>query len=225
MKLFTSTLLLASISSLASASFVKSRQATSPSFFTIIAARSGSPIHQQSIHASSRAFWIGKRTETYCSPQVDAEAACPPGTETVLALSENSASLVSNPSPSQNQDANPSTHFPLLQDVSVPGGQQIYVQRTGALGFTQAHSAETPSESTFQGFTLTPGSPFASLGLSTGFLACPADASGAGPYQIFAAVKGLKDEDTPGGSVRDCIAFDALAVEYTGEGSGAWQYT
>lgn len=95
MKSSTAALLLASISSLASGSPVKSRQATNPAFFTITAAHSGSPIHQQSVHASGRAFWIGKPTETYCPPQVDAEAACPPGTETVLALGENSASLVS----------------------------------------------------------------------------------------------------------------------------------
>ncbi|MCJ1426358.1 hypothetical protein MMC29_004261 [Sticta canariensis] len=206
MKPSSAALLLASISSLASASPVKSRQATDSSFFTITAARSGSPIHQQSVHASGRAFWIGKPTETYCPPQVDAEAACPPGTETVLALGESAASL----------------------DVAVPGGQQIYVEPTGALGFTQAHSVNYPPGSTFEGFTLTPGSPFGSLGFSglgaTGFLACPADGSGAGPYKVFADVEGLKDGNTPGGSVQACIGFDALAVEYTGSGSAAWQY-
>ncbi|MCJ1461424.1 hypothetical protein MMC07_000021 [Pseudocyphellaria aurata] len=206
MKLSSAALLLAFISSPAAASPVKSRQATNPSFFTITAARSGSAIHQQSVHASSRAFWIGKPTETYCPPQVDAEAACPPGTETVLAAGDTAASL----------------------DVSVPGGQQIYVESTGALGFTQAHSAEYPPGSILQGFTLTPGSPSRSLSFSglgaTGFLACPANASGAGPYKVFANVRGLKDGNTPGGSVQACIGFDALAVEYADERGAAWQY-
>lgn len=94
MKPSSAAILLASISSLASASPVKSRQATDPSFFTITAAHSGSPIHLQSVHASNRAFWIGKPTATYCPPQVDAEAACPPGTETVLGLGGITASLV-----------------------------------------------------------------------------------------------------------------------------------
>lgn len=95
MKSSSAALLLASISSLASASPLKSRQDTNPSFFTITAAHSGSPIHLQSVHASSQSFWIGKPAETYCPPRVDAEAACPPGTETVLGLGENTASLVS----------------------------------------------------------------------------------------------------------------------------------
>lgn len=98
MKLSSAALLLAFVSSPAAASPVKSRQATNPSFFTITAARSGSAIHQQSVHASNRAFWIGKPTETYCPPQVDAEAACPPGTETVLAFGDTAASLVSSDS-------------------------------------------------------------------------------------------------------------------------------
>lgn len=96
MKSFTATIFLASISSLASASIVKSRQTTDSSVFTVIAAHSGSPIHLQTVQASNRAFWIDKNTETYCPPQVDAEGSCPPGTETVLLVGGTTASLVSN---------------------------------------------------------------------------------------------------------------------------------
>lgn len=118
------------------------------------------------------------------------------------------------------------------QDVTVPGGQRVYVTPTGELGFTQAHSASIPPGSALDGFTLssTPvNGRFASLGFSklgaTGFLACPAGPSCTGPYQVFADVSALKDSDVPGGKLSDCIGFDALAVEYTGSGSAAWQYT
>ena len=109
----------------------------------------------------------------------------------------------------------------------MPGGQQVYVEPTGALGFTQAHSSSYPSGSVFEGFSVNPGPSFGSLGFSglgaTGFLACPADASGSPPYKIFADVEGLTDEDTPGGSVQACIGFDALTTDYT-DGSAAWEY-
>lgn len=118
------------------------------------------------------------------------------------------------------------------QDVSVPGGQRVYVAPTGELGFTQAHSASIPSGSAQDGFTLssTPvNGQLASLGFSelgaTGFLACPAGPNGTAPFQVFADVSALKDADVPGGSVSACIGFDALVGEYTESGSAAWQYT
>lgn len=118
------------------------------------------------------------------------------------------------------------------QDDTVPGGQRVYVTPTGELGFTQAHSASIPPGSVQDGFTLssTPvNGQLASLGFSelgaTGFLACPAGPDGTAPFQVFADVSALKDADVPGGRVSACIGFDALAVEYTGSGSAAWQYT
>ena len=118
------------------------------------------------------------------------------------------------------------------QDVSVPGGQLVYVTPTGELGFTQAHSASIPPGSALDGFTLssTPvNSQLASLSFSnlgaTGFLACPAGPNNTAPFKVFADVSALKDADVPGGSVSACIGFDALVGEYTESGSAAWQYT
>lgn len=117
------------------------------------------------------------------------------------------------------------------QDVSVPGGQRVYVAPTGELGFTQAHSASISPGSAQDGFTLssTPvNGQLASLGFSklgaTGFLACPAGPNGTAPFKIFADVSALKDADVPGGSISACIGFDALVGEYTESGSAAWQY-
>lgn len=137
MKSSTAALLLASIGSLTSASPVKSRQTTEPSAFTIIAARSGSPIHLQTVQASDRAFWIGKETTTYCPPEVDAEGSCPPGTQTVFEGGESTLSLVSHIFPScrtprpclffhilvlrlasQERTTKPSTHFALFSRMS-----------------------------------------------------------------------------------------------------------
>ncbi len=103
----------------------------------------------------------------------------------------------------------------------------VYVASNGRLGFTQAHSSIVPVGAALSPFTLTPGSSFGSFGFSglgaTGFLACPTK-NGTAPWQIFANVKGLKDKDVPGGCVKDCLGFDALAPNYTASGPAAWQY-
>ena len=63
--------------------------------FTLIAARSGSPIHLQSINANNGNFWIGKPTLSYCIPQVP-KSDCPPGSATGLIVgNDGGASLVS----------------------------------------------------------------------------------------------------------------------------------
>jgi hypothetical protein len=95
----------------------------------------------------------------------------------------------------------------------------IYVETSGALGFTQAHSAGIPTGAVVATFIVTPGASFGTLGFSglgaTGFVACPS-ANGTAPYQIFANVAG--------GNFDSCLGFDALTTDFTG-GVGAWQYT
>lgn len=119
MKSSTAALLLASIGSLTSASPVKSRQTTEPSAFTIVAARSESPIHLQTVQASGQAFWIGKETTTYCPPEVDAEGNCPPGTHTVFEGGESTLSLVSHIFPScRNPRPCPFFHILVLRLAS-----------------------------------------------------------------------------------------------------------
>lgn len=175
--------------------------------FSVIAARSGSPIHLQSVNANGQAFWIGKTTASYCpTPPVPASS-CPAGTVTAFGIFE------------QGQGAS--------LDTAVPGGQQVYVQATGELGFTQAHSALVPAGAYRVGFSATaPGANglgdfgFSIAGKAAGWLACPAT-KGAFPYQIFADVPGLK---VPSGNVDDCYGFDALTSNFAG-GAAAWQYT
>ena len=51
--------------------------------FTVIAARSGSPIHLQEMTASGLSFWLGGQTSSYCPGDIVPN--CPPGDRTVFA--------------------------------------------------------------------------------------------------------------------------------------------
>ena len=110
------------------------------------------------------------------------------------------------------------------QDVEVPGGQLMYVEPGGAVGYTQAHSAFIPPGSDTTGFTLTRAGrdharwSFEGFG-ARGFMGCPsADRSF---YQVFAA---MENATVPTGNVHDCLKFRAIATAFTG-GFAAWQYT
>ena len=193
---FTPALL--SILPLALAAPLAERQ-TSSSAFGVIAARSTSPIHLQSVQANGRAFWIQKETTTYCpSPTVDCSGF------------ENSTTIFAV----QNGGTTASLY------TSVPGGQQVYVEKCGALGFTGAHSAAIPEGAYVEGFSYTPNAQDATQpgsfsfhgGGATGFLACPED----GAYRVYAdTVDAVLDSA--------CLGFSALTGSWTG--SSAWQYT
>ncbi|KAI4194536.1 MAG: hypothetical protein LQ350_007713 [Teloschistes chrysophthalmus] len=168
-----------------------------PVKFGAIAARSASPIHLQSINANGGAFWIGKNTTTYCplANQTD----CPPGKDTVFAVGNGGLGGAG------------------LNTV-VPGGQQVYVAPTGALSFTTAHSAYIPPGSALETFNATLGTEGGPLGQFTfsglganGFIACPVS-KGKGPYQVFANVKNMKDQDVPSKCKQDCLPFGALTA-------------
>ncbi|CAK37103.1 hypothetical protein CBS63078_8164 [Aspergillus niger] len=160
--------------------------ATTPSTFGIMSARSGSPIHLLPLNANSGGFYLGGNTSSYCP----ISSGCPAGTETVFA-GDGSA-----------------------LDVEVPGGQQVYVAPSGALTFTVPHSAYIPAGSSTGPFKYTPGKPFGSWTFTgagaTGFMACPDQGN---KWQVFAATK---NATVPSGNVADCLGFDALAVATNG---------
>ncbi|KAL2054645.1 hypothetical protein ABVK25_004948 [Lepraria finkii] len=180
-----------------------SRQVSAP--FTIIAARSGSPIHLQSINANNGSFWIGKPTLSYCIPEVP-PGDCPPGTTTALLAGDGGASM----------------------DADVPGGQDVYISATNAaLSFTEPHTegGENGTTTNFSYTNSTDGGPgeFSFTGLNaTGFVACPS-LNGTAPWQIFAALPNLGNKDVPGGNVSACLGFDALGDTYE-NGTAAYQY-
>jgi len=104
--------------------------------------------------------------------------------------------------------------------VEVPGGQQIYVDPSGALSFTQAHSASIPPGSAIGGLVYEPGNPWSHYTFNgwgaSGFMACPTD----NRWQVFAA---MQNATVPSGNVGDCLGFSAMALTYKGP-VPAWQY-
>ncbi|KAL4948971.1 hypothetical protein BDW69DRAFT_84457 [Aspergillus filifer] len=171
-------------------------QAEQPAAFTVMAARSASPIHFLQMNAAGQSFWLGGETSSYCPLQ----SGCPPGNQTVLAGNGGSLSVV------------------------VPGGQQIYVAPSGALKFTQAHSNNIPPGSSLGPFEYEAGAEGSAFGYysytgwgTDGFMACPTDD---GRWQVFGA---LQNATVPSGDVADCLGFSALAVPTNNTGA-AWQY-
>ncbi|PWY86921.1 hypothetical protein BO70DRAFT_360648 [Aspergillus heteromorphus CBS 117.55] len=164
--------------------------------FGVMSARSGSPIHLLPLNAAGSAFYLGGETESYC-PFGNSSALCPPGTETVFAGSGSGLS------------------------VEVPGGQEVYVNPSGALSFTVPHSAYIPAGSSLGPFVYTPGTEFGSWTFNgwgaSGFMACPTEDS---KWQVFAAVS---NATVPSGNVDDCLGFDALGVPTNGT-AAAWEY-
>ena len=83
--------LLSSLPILAAAAPTSFEARTPSPIFTLIAARSASPVHLQTVNANGRAFWIGKSTASYC-PQPPVTH-CPAGTSTTLIAGHGAASL------------------------------------------------------------------------------------------------------------------------------------
>lgn len=188
--------------------------------FSVMAIRSASSIHYQPLNAAGQKFYLGGKTASYCPAQV---SHCPPGNQTVFA--PGGSSLVSH-----NSHSSPKTHILQRttttpannnQDTMVPGGQQVYIDPSGALSFTQAHSANIPQGSSLGPFHYADDEPWAHYSFAgwdaTGFMACPA---GDNRWQVFAAIQ---NATVPHGNVDECLGFSAVALTYTGD-VPAWQY-
>ena len=101
----------------------------------------------------------------------------------------------------------------------------VYVTPGGALGFTRAHSAASPRGSSFVSFNATvptEGTGRLAYNGREGFLACPTD-EGEGPYQVFANIPAISDNDVPG-RLADCIGFAAATFRGLNNTPAAWQY-
>lgn len=129
-------------------------------------------------------------------------------------------------SPSSKQDI---TNTKCVQDTSGPAGQDVFIASNGAFGFSQAHGVYYPDGAIEGPFNATFNTIGGILGQFTYggngsmvWLACPIAEEG--PWQVFAAINGLKDGDVPGGCVDECIGFDALTVEYISTTRAAFEY-
>lgn len=65
--------------------------------FTVMSARSGSPIHLLPMTARNERFWLGGKTTTYCPSNVG--ISCPPGKETVFAPGGTAMVRINAPTP------------------------------------------------------------------------------------------------------------------------------
>ncbi|KAF2859588.1 carbohydrate-binding module family 52 protein [Piedraia hortae CBS 480.64] len=157
--------------------------------FTLVAhhpINSPSNLDGKTIEASGQHFYINRPAGVYC-PSVAGGICAASSNRTIL--------------------------FPGALDVVVPGGQEIYVQKNGALAFTQAHSASTTDLA-----VLGLGGPVYKGGAALGpngvaWKACPVDG---GAWQVFVPLPGVSFS-------AGCVDFYAHAA--TADGLGvAWQY-
>lgn len=149
------------------------------------------------VGACSLLWGLGTKTCSYCP---DTGVECPVGDTTVITAPDTTAGG-SEPA----------------MDVIVPGGQVVYLEANGAVGYTQAHSASIPANAT-QGGLVAYGGGGGFVNLNSGgygWVACVSE----GGYALFALDEQNKD------SLASCVPVN-LKVNVQPEGTvGAWQYT
>lgn len=236
MSLTSILLALLSIQSVLASPALSPREITEPQLdvpFIIGAVAYGTPIFLQPITANHRTYWIGKPTQTFCA--LVNNTVCPDVSTTVLI--HHGTELVHAPTiippvaacsllkPSQYT---PSTHC----------HQRNYIASTGALSFLlpwQQHPPRHAIPGNFSAGIWPPPNPKGFVGrfrfhptppysiespskTDDDWLACPT--SPQGPWQVFAALKGLKDRDVPGGSVEGCLEMFIATDDYFGRING-----
>ncbi|KAI0478276.1 hypothetical protein F4859DRAFT_479196 [Xylaria cf. heliscus] len=119
------------------------------------------------INANNGYFWLGKDPTTNCPSDVEGlDCSEYPGSRTVFLGGNDTVSL----------------------DVAVDGGQQVYVEASGALAYTKAHSPALPDGALGNGFgraiSDSGGAPTILWFNEKNWLLCPVAGSD-GVYQIF----------------------------------------
>ncbi|ORY75789.1 hypothetical protein BCR37DRAFT_395467 [Protomyces lactucae-debilis] len=145
--------------------------------FNFISTRSGDiNVHLRPLYAKGNAIRIGGTVPNSQTPNVPQLAGFPTTSTTSFLIASGRASLA----------------------VSVPGGQQVYVNSDGRLSYTVPHSGNTGTDSTVTGFSVaSSGSSNVNLNFNgkNSFLACPVSGA-AGEYDIYAAEKTTRTDCT-----------------------------
>ena len=188
----------AALASAVSAAPLETRTNDSGAFGKIAIHSGALGIHQQPLTASDHQIFIGKPTVSYC-PEGLQPGSCPAGNSTSFIATGSTGALSMN--------------------VVVPGGQRVYLDKSGYIGYTIAHSGAIPDGAITDGFDYAPGAEQGQVGELTnsktkGFTACPTGEDGV--YQIKPVFDGLSYVGCTG------IALGTIPVA---EGSGAWQYS
>ncbi|CAK7564079.1 MAG: hypothetical protein SEPTF4163_001962 [Sporothrix epigloea] len=147
------------------------------------------------VGACDQQFNAGNKTCSYC-PQ---GAACPASASTVLLA--------------------PSDSGPVALDASTPGGQSVYIDSTGSVGYTKPHSAMKPTNATTSGLVAYDKGGLVNLNSGGyGWVACPSQVNGTFGYTISAASK--ENNST----LAKCTPVN-LKVKPQATGTvGAWEY-
>ncbi|CAK7242631.1 MAG: hypothetical protein STHCBS139747_004127 [Sporothrix thermara] len=151
------------------------------------------------VDACNQRWNLGIKTCSYC-PVTGIE--CPAGNTTVISAPSDGGSSAA-------------------MDVVVPGGQAVFLDPSGAVGFTQAHSASMPTGSTQGGLAAYSGGGFVNLNSGGyGWAACPSTSQAGGSgYTLFAVSADNK------ATLAYCTPIN-LKVNVQPSGTvGAWQYT
>ncbi|KAI0808872.1 hypothetical protein GGR55DRAFT_189171 [Xylaria sp. FL0064] len=151
------------------------------------------------INASGGKFYVNRATSTYCPAGVSGlDCSQYEGKDTTFVLGTEATTM--------------------SLDVSVPGGQQVYIAPDGSLSYTQAHSAYIPPGSIVTGFSRVPSpepsTPFYLNSELASWYLCPITFGEptTRTYQIFAS-----DEYMNG-------CYDTRIRTYAPNPDHVWQY-
>jgi len=192
------------MASTAMAAAIPQAGTTTPLRFGGLSLATGTAVHLSPIAANGLEFFIGKNTTTYC-PEDSVVDCSGVNTNSTIFSYFNGQGTVG-------------------LDVSVPGGQQVYVtagnetagQLAGELKFTQAHSAQTDGPALFDGFTTVYDGIFQFEGKD--WFACPVDDFNSG-YGIWAVSRVAGSN-----AGESCISFQWKVVQVDDSQATAWQY-
>ncbi|KUJ15324.1 uncharacterized protein LY89DRAFT_108924 [Mollisia scopiformis] len=169
--MYTKTALVSALAGLAAAA--PAPRSDNSNVFEAISLHSGSPVQGSTINANGNHFYINKAASTYCPSGVEGLDCSQYGTQTIFAFNPSSSGLALY--------------------AAVPGGQQIYVEATGALGYTIPHSGAIPNDAYVSPFEYIVQTSTGTVGKLTfegkDFNACPTGETNGEVdiYQIFAS--------------------------------------
>ncbi|KAF3925769.1 hypothetical protein ABW20_dc0100905 [Dactylellina cionopaga] len=161
------------------------------------------PLHGSILHADGGKIWIGKNTGVNCAPGADVNA-CHSIKDTVIRVW-----LATT----------------MSMDVSINGGQQLFIDPRGALLYV--HPSEIPKGSIATGFQVNRGrfgNDYLYHKNGGNWMACP-QVPGKSPYQIYFNQKPLKDQDVPSQNAKDCVGISFAMQNYNQESPAAYEYT
>ncbi|KAE8445167.1 hypothetical protein EG329_013664 [Mollisiaceae sp. DMI_Dod_QoI] len=197
--MYTKVSLISTLAASLLATAAPAPRSTDSNIFEAVSLHSGSPIQASSINANGNHFYVGKPTSAYCPSGIQGLDCSNYSNQTAFAYSPSTSGLALS--------------------VGVPGGQLVYVEPNGALGFTTPHSNAIPSDSYTSPFQYTAQCSGGTVGKLTfedkAFNACLVDGQ-EDVYQIFAnAVAGQSQTDCIGIAIGTAEVSGPIAFEYS----------